>query len=446
MVLPRSTGQVAATVRACADAGVPFVARGSGTGLSGGALPHAEGVLIVLSQMRDIRRGRPGRPARGRRARRHQPAGDQGGRAARLLLRARPVQPADLLDRRQRGRELRRRALPEVRLHHQPRHSASSWSRPDGDVVRLGGRAPDPPGYDLLGAFVGSRGHARRRHRGDRPAGPRAGDGAHPARRASRHRRGRRRGVGASSAPGSCPAAIEMMDALAIEAAEAAVHCGYPQGAGAVLVVELDGPARRGGGAVRRGRAALPRQRRLRDPDRRRRRRAGAVLEGPQVGVRRGRPDQPGLHRAGRRHPAHRAARGAAADRRAGRRRRACGSPTSSTPATATCTRWCSSTTRCPARPRRAEEVSGAILDLCIEHGGSITGEHGVGVGQGDSTCRGCSPTTTSTRCRCCAAPSTRSGCPTPARSSRRRGCAASGPAGTRAPHPLQQAGLAEVF
>ena len=39
------------------------------------------------------------------------------------------------------------------------------------------------------------------------------------------------------------PAAIEMMDALAIEAAEAAVHCGYPAGAGAVLIVELDGPA-----------------------------------------------------------------------------------------------------------------------------------------------------------------------------------------------------------
>jgi glycolate oxidase len=54
VVLLRSTGQVAATVRACHDAGVPFVARGSGTGLSGGALPHAEGVLIVLSQMRTI--------------------------------------------------------------------------------------------------------------------------------------------------------------------------------------------------------------------------------------------------------------------------------------------------------------------------------------------------------------------------------------------------------
>ena len=44
-------------------------------------------------------------------------------------------------------------------------------------------------------------------------------------------------------AAGIMPAAIEMMDALAIEAAEAAVQCGYPDGAGAVLIVELDGPA-----------------------------------------------------------------------------------------------------------------------------------------------------------------------------------------------------------
>src|SRR6476619_3245131 len=54
VVLPETTAQVAAVVRACADEGVPFVARGSGTGLSGGALPHADGVLIVTSRMRAI--------------------------------------------------------------------------------------------------------------------------------------------------------------------------------------------------------------------------------------------------------------------------------------------------------------------------------------------------------------------------------------------------------
>src|SRR3954451_18414987 len=55
VVLPETTAQLAAVVRACAEHGVPFVARGSGTGLSGGALPRADGVLVVTSRMRTIR-------------------------------------------------------------------------------------------------------------------------------------------------------------------------------------------------------------------------------------------------------------------------------------------------------------------------------------------------------------------------------------------------------
>ena len=53
-VLPRTAAEVASVVAACAAAGVPFVARGSGTGLSGGALPREDGVLIVMSRMRSI--------------------------------------------------------------------------------------------------------------------------------------------------------------------------------------------------------------------------------------------------------------------------------------------------------------------------------------------------------------------------------------------------------
>ncbi len=54
VVLPETAEQVRSVVRACQEAGVPFVARGSGTGLSGGALPVADGVLIVLARMRSI--------------------------------------------------------------------------------------------------------------------------------------------------------------------------------------------------------------------------------------------------------------------------------------------------------------------------------------------------------------------------------------------------------
>jgi glycolate oxidase len=54
VALPATTGEVQAVVRACSEHGVPFVARGAGTGLSGGALPVAEGVVISLARMRSI--------------------------------------------------------------------------------------------------------------------------------------------------------------------------------------------------------------------------------------------------------------------------------------------------------------------------------------------------------------------------------------------------------
>ena len=59
VVLVESTQHVVGTVRLCAEKGVPFVARGAGTGLSGGALPVADGVLIVLSRMHADRSSRP---------------------------------------------------------------------------------------------------------------------------------------------------------------------------------------------------------------------------------------------------------------------------------------------------------------------------------------------------------------------------------------------------
>ena len=54
VVLPATTAQVRDVVKACADAGVPWVARGAGSGLSGGALPVAQGVLIALTRMRAV--------------------------------------------------------------------------------------------------------------------------------------------------------------------------------------------------------------------------------------------------------------------------------------------------------------------------------------------------------------------------------------------------------
>ncbi|MGX6607924.1 FAD-linked oxidase C-terminal domain-containing protein [Micromonosporaceae bacterium Da 78-11] len=241
VVLPHTAEQVAATVRACAAAGVPFVARGSGTGLSGGALPHADGVLIVTAQMRRVIAVAPA---------------DE--RAV--------VEPGVI------NLQVTRSATPHGYYYAPDPSSQQICSiggnvaensggahclkygftvnhvtglevvTPDGDLVRLGGRAPDPPGYDLLGAFVGSEGtlgiatevtvRLTRLPESVRTllAAFASTDQAGAATSAI---------IGA----GVVPAAIEMMDALAIEAAEAAVACGYPAGAEAVLIVELDGPA-----------------------------------------------------------------------------------------------------------------------------------------------------------------------------------------------------------
>ncbi|MGN6675238.1 MAG: FAD-linked oxidase C-terminal domain-containing protein, partial [Thermomicrobiales bacterium] len=111
---------------------------------------------------------------------------------------------------------------------------------PDGAMVHLGGKALDAPGYDLVGAFVGSEGTlgiatkiTLRIVR--KPEVVRtllaAFDTTDEAGRA----------VSDIIAAGILPAAIEMMDNLAIQATEAATHAGYPLDAGAVLLVELDG-------------------------------------------------------------------------------------------------------------------------------------------------------------------------------------------------------------
>jgi glycolate oxidase len=112
----------------------------------------------------------------------------------------------------------------------------------DGEVVTVGGPALDPPGYDLTGVLVGSEGTlaivteiilrvVRRPESVRTTLVPFATtDAAGEA-------------VSGIIGAGIIPAAVEMMDALSIQAAEAAVHAGYPLDVDALLLVELDGPA-----------------------------------------------------------------------------------------------------------------------------------------------------------------------------------------------------------
>jgi glycolate oxidase len=111
----------------------------------------------------------------------------------------------------------------------------------DGQVVKLGGKGVDKPGYDLVGVLVGSEGTlcvvtevTLRLVRKPEAVATLQAAFASPDAAGS--------AVSDIIAAGIVPAAIEMMDNLSIQAAEAAVHANYPLDAGAILLVELDGP------------------------------------------------------------------------------------------------------------------------------------------------------------------------------------------------------------
>jgi glycolate dehydrogenase FAD-linked subunit len=375
-VLARTTAQVAATVRACAEAGVPFVARGSGTGLSGGALPHADGVLIVTAQMRDILGISPA----------DERAVVQPGVINLQLTRA--TTPAGYYYAPDPSSQQICSIGGNVAENSGGAHclkygftvnhvTGLEVVTPDGAVTRLGGMALDPPGYDLIGAFVGSEGTL--------------GVATEVTVRLTRLPETVRtllaafHGVdqaGAATsaiiAAGVVPAAIEMMDALAIEAAEAAVACGYPPGAGAVLIVELDGPAAEVAAqfdeVVRLCSESAAFEIQIAEDDAQRalfwkgRKSAFAAVGriSPDYIVQDGVIPRTALPEVLRRIDALAADNGV---RVANVFHAGDGNlhPLVLFDDTV------------PGEAERAETTSGAIIDLCIEYGGSITGEHGVG-------------------------------------------------------------------
>jgi glycolate oxidase len=376
VVLAESTADVVAVVTACTEAGVPFVARGSGTGLSGGALPHADGVLVVTSRMRTIVEI------------------DRDGQRA-------VVEPGVI------NLHVTRASAPSG-YYYAPDPSSQQvcsiggnvaensggahclkygfttnhvlgveFVEPSGEVVEIGGKAPDPPGYDLLGAIVGSEGTlgiatrvtVRLTRAPESVQTLLAGfDGTDAAGQA----------VSAIIAAGVIPAAVEMMDALAIEAAEAAVHCGYPDGAGAVLIVELDGPASEVDAQFAQVRELCEKagafEIRIAADDAERalfwkgRKSAFAAVGriSPDYIVQDGVIPRTALPEVLR----------AIADLSASSGVRVANVFHAGDGNLHPLVLFDDAV---PGQAERAEEVSGAILDLCLEHGGSITGEHGVG-------------------------------------------------------------------
>jgi len=239
VVLPRSTADVQVIVREAQAAQVPIVPRGAGTGISGGAVPNSGGLVVGLSRMNRILEI------------------DAANRCA-------VVQPGAI------NLDLSRAAEP-YGLFFAPDPSSQKASTiggnvannaggphclslgvtvnhvlgvemvlHDGGLVCLGGKSADGPGLDLTGLIVGSEGTLG--------IVTEVTVRLLPLPEAVRTTLAVFASVEAASEAvselighGLVPSALEMMDRLALSAIEAAFHAGYPPEAGAVLLVEVDG-------------------------------------------------------------------------------------------------------------------------------------------------------------------------------------------------------------
>lgn len=240
VLLPSTSEQVQEIVRICDRERIPFVARGSGTGLSGGALPYAGGVVISLSRLNrilevDIPNARvvvePG-VINSNVTQEVSPYGyfyapDPSSQSVCTI--------GGNVAENSGGAHCLKYGFTTTHV------LGMEVVLPDGSLVHLGSNTLDAPGYDLMGVFVGSEGTLGIATKVilrivKRPeviqtllAAFNTTDEAGQT-------------VSEIIAAGILPAAIEMMDNLAIQAAEAAVHANYPD-CGALLLVELDGPA-----------------------------------------------------------------------------------------------------------------------------------------------------------------------------------------------------------
>ena len=239
VILPTTTEQVAAVVKVCVRAGVPFVPRGAGTGLSGGALPVAGGIVIGLAKMKDVVSID---------AANFRMTVQPGVTNARISVLAAPFglyfapDPSSQIVCTVGGNVAENSGGAHCLKYGFTTHHVLGCTlvTPTGEIVALGGDAPRLNGPDLLGLVVGSEGTL-----GivtevtvrllPRPESVRTlvADFASAAEAAS--------AVSAIVAAGIIPAAVEMLDRLAISAVERATAAGFSLDAEAVLIVEMDG-------------------------------------------------------------------------------------------------------------------------------------------------------------------------------------------------------------
>ena len=241
VVFPRSTEQVSAIVRVANREELPFVARGAGTGLSGGCLPAEGGIVISLMRMNrvlevdydnQIAVVEPGLV--------NLHLSWKVGPSGSYYAPDPSSQQACTIG----GNIANNSGGPHTLKYGVTTNHVLGLEvvMPDGEIVWLGGRTRETPGYDLAGIFVGSEGTFGIATKIvvrilKKPQAVKTVlavfdeiDEASAA-------------VSAIIARGLVPAAVEMIDRLTIQAVEDAFECGYPRDAAAALLIELDGIA-----------------------------------------------------------------------------------------------------------------------------------------------------------------------------------------------------------
>lgn len=238
VVLAETQAEVIETIRLCHQHQVPFVARGSGTSLSGGSLPVQEGIVIALNRLNRIIRLDPKE-----RIAVVEPGVvnlDVSKAAAPHGLYYAPDPSSQLICTIGGNVAFNSGGAHCLKYGMTANHVLGMKAvLPDGTVVEMGGDSLEPVGPDLTGFFVGSEGlfgvaleitlrllpkpETYRTVLASYNSLQAAGDA-----------------VAKVVESGLLPGAMEIMDSLAIEAAEAAVNAGYPDAA-ALLIVELEG-------------------------------------------------------------------------------------------------------------------------------------------------------------------------------------------------------------
>ncbi|MFA6902156.1 MAG: FAD-linked oxidase C-terminal domain-containing protein [Gallionellaceae bacterium] len=239
VVLPDTIAQVQAIMRLCHQLQIPVVARGAGTGLSGGALPLGDGVLLSLARFKKILNIDPHNAM----------ATVQPGVRNLAISEAAAVHgmyyapdPSSQIACTIGGNVAENSGGVHCLKYGLTVHNILMLKivTAEGELLTIGAETLDSPGYDLLALMSGSEGMlgiivevtVKLLAKPERAQVVLAAfDDVEKAGEA----------VGAIIAAGIIPAGLEMMDRLAIQAAEDFAHAGYPRDAEAILLCELDG-------------------------------------------------------------------------------------------------------------------------------------------------------------------------------------------------------------